>query len=194
MKTIDRSEVLAMGEYEAIRPHFRARVIDQKKQRRAELGEHMSVVFENRDTVLLQIQEMIRTERISADAAIQHEIATYNELVPAEDELSMTLFIEIADREARDAMLTRCAGMESCVWLVVDGSRAQARASERDGQIATRTTAVQYYKVPLGPLAARLRDGGARSVAVEVDHPSYRARTELSPAVVAQLRADLTWS
>jgi hypothetical protein len=48
--------------------------------------------------------------------------------------------------------------------------------------------------VPLGPLAARLRDGGARSVAVEVDHPSYRARTELSPAVVAQLRADLTWS
>jgi hypothetical protein len=194
MKTIDKSEILPMGEYEAIRPHFRQRVIEQKKRRRAQLGGQMSVVFENRDTVLLQIQEMIRTERISADAAIAHEISTYNELVPADDELSMTLFIEVGDKPEREAMLARCAGMEAHVWLSVDGRRAQARASARDGQVPERATAVQYYKVPLGPLAAPLRNGEAREVAVEVDHPAYRARAVLSAEVVAQLRADLSWS
>ena len=46
------------------------------------MGDKASAVFENHDTVLLQIQEMLRTERISREAAIQHEIDTYNEHFP----------------------------------------------------------------------------------------------------------------
>ena len=69
MKPVQRSEVLALDEYERVRPHFRSRVIEEKKRRRAKLGPHMSVIFENRDTVLLQIQEMLRTERITKDHA-----------------------------------------------------------------------------------------------------------------------------
>src|SRR5689334_6801955 len=105
MRPIERSEILGLGPYEQIRDRFRARVIDEKKARRVALGEHLTVVFENRDTVLLQIQEMLRTERITTESAIAHEIETYNELVPAEGELSVTLFVEIPDKETRDRLL-----------------------------------------------------------------------------------------
>lgn len=193
MSPIERSEILPLGEYEAIRERFRARVIEDKKQRRATLGDHMSVIFENRDTVLLQIQEMLRTERITREDGILHEISTYNELVPADDELSMTLFIEVADKARRDALLEACAGMEERVFLEIDGERIPAIAAEKAGAKAGRTTAVQYYKIPLGARAGKLTSGGAE-VAVVVDHPAYQARAELGAAILAQLTRDLTWS
>ena len=121
MKKVERNELLPLGDYEAVRGPFRNRVIAEKKRRRVKLGEHMSVVFENHDTVLLQIQEMLRTERISKEAAIAHELNTYNELVPDDDELSMTLFIEIVDKAERERMLKALAGMETQVFIEADG-------------------------------------------------------------------------
>ena len=121
MRHIERNEILPIGEYEAIRPRFRARVIEEKRPRRVPVGEHMSVVFENRDTVLYQIQEMLRTERITSEPAILHEMETYNDLVPADGELSMTLFVEIADKATRDRVLVELAGLERCVGIEVDG-------------------------------------------------------------------------
>lgn len=193
MNPIERTEVLPLGEYEAIRDRFRARVIEEKKQRRAKVGPHVSVIFENRDTVLLQIQEMLRAERITKEAGIAHEIATYNELVPGDAELSMTLFIEVPEKAEREALLERCAGMEAHVFLEVDGTRIAAVAADRDGASTSRTTAVQYYKIPLGDAASKVKDGKA-SVAVVIDHDAYRERAELGPQAVAQLAGDLSWS
>jgi hypothetical protein len=193
MKPVDRSEILPLADYERVRPHFRARVIEEKERRRAKLGDRMSVVFENHDTVLLQIQEMLRTERITTAASVDHEIATYNELVPGEDELSMTLFIEARDREEREALLTGLAGMERCLRLVVDGEAVAARAEARDGGRDDRTTAVQYYKIPLTPaLARKLRERCADKVSLVVDHPGYRAEAELAAPVKAELASDLS--
>jgi hypothetical protein len=195
MKPIDRKEVLSIGEYERIRDHFRGRVIERKRARRVAVGEHMSVVFENRDTVLLQIQEMLRTERITSESGILHEIATYNELVPADDELSMTLFVEVADAALRDALLRRLAGLERHVSLQIDGARFSASPLGRAGaEDPGRTTAVHYFKIPLGPAhAARLRGGGSSAGAVVVDHPSYAAFAPLGPEAMAELAADLAW-
>lgn len=195
MNPVERNEILPLGDYEAIRPQFRRRVIEQKRIRRAKLGDHMSIVFENHDTVLLQVQEMLRTERISNEAGIKHELDTYNELVPGNDQLSMTLFVEVAEKEARETLLKACAGMEDHVVLVVDGESQSAKANVRAGATPDRTTAVQYYLIDLSAeAAARLRDGKADAVEVVVDHPGYRASVRLSPEAVAQLRGDLTWS
>ena len=81
MRKVERGELLGLAEYEQIRPQFRSRIIAEKTERRLVAGE-VSVTFENHDTVLFQIQEMLRTERITKEAAIDHEIETYNELVP----------------------------------------------------------------------------------------------------------------
>jgi hypothetical protein len=195
MKPVERSEILSLGEYEQVRPQFRARVMGEKKRRRASLGERMSIVFENRDTVLLQVQEMLRTERITGAEAIAHELETYNELVPGENELSMTLFIEIADRAEREQMLRDGAGMEDHVALEVDGTRCPCKPLARDGATPDRTTAVQYYRVPVPPdVAERWRKGEVKTLAVAVDHPNYRERADLAAETIEALRGDLSWS
>src|SRR5580698_3570906 len=98
MKPIDREEILPLAEYERVREPFRSRIIAEKKRRRIQVGPKATAVFENRDTVLLQIQEMLRTERITRPAAVAHEIETYNEMIPGPDELSCTVMIEIIEK------------------------------------------------------------------------------------------------
>lgn len=192
MKQIDRSEILGIGEYEQIRERFVARMVTEKKARRVRVHEHVSAVFENRDTVLLQIQEMLRTERITREDAVMHEIETYNELVPGDGELSATMFVEIVEKDVRDRMLVELAGLEQHIALEVDGQLVRGR-NETRGVLPDRTTAVHYVKFPLGAaLAAKLRDGkGATKVAWVLDHPRLAVRTELAPAVVASLAGDL---
>ena len=93
MRKVERGELLPLHEYEVIRDRFRARVIEHKRARRVALGPHMSAVFEDRDTVLHQVQEMLRTERITREDAVVHELETYTELIPGHNELSLTLFV-----------------------------------------------------------------------------------------------------
>jgi hypothetical protein len=198
MKPIERGEVLGLAEYETIRDRFRARVIEEKKRRRVTLGDHASCVFENRDTVLLQIQEMLRTERITKEASILHEIATYNELIPGPHELSATIMIEIEDKQARERFLAEARGLEREFALVVAGHRCPG-SHDPSREHPDRTTAVHYVKFPLSEAAeGALRDvleGKTKPDAVEVDlvcsHPRYTASTRLPPHVVASVAEDL---
>jgi hypothetical protein len=191
MNAIERSEILPIGEYEAVRPHFRARIIVAKKARRVTLGDHLSVVFENHDSALFQVQEMIRTERITAEGAIAHEIETYNDLVPGERQLSLTLFVEIPDKPLRDRMLVELAGLEGCVAVEVDGERFPAAGNRPDGFVEGRTTAVHYLKATLDFRAAIAVAARRARVAVVVEHPRLAARADLGPAALTALAEDL---
>lgn len=194
MQIIQRNEVLPIGEYEAIRPHFRARVIEEKRPRRVPVGEHFSALFENRDSVLLQIQEMLRTERITGEAQIQHEIDTYNELVPGEGQVSVTFFVEIPHKETRDRLLVELAGLEDVISLEVDGKRFPITGPRPAGWVEGRTTAVHYLKATLdAPAIAAIKSGKAGNVsaALVVSHPKLSARTELGRATLAKLAEDL---
>lgn len=198
MKPIERNEVLALAEYEAIRDRFRARVIDEKKARRVKLGDRASCVFENRDTVLLQIQEMLRTERITREAAIQHEIDTYNELIPKEHELSATILIEIEDKDQRERFLLEARGLERQFALVIGGVPCPGQ-NDPSREHPERTTAVHYVKFDLAPQAeATLRDVLSKKtkptdLAIELvaTHPKFTAKTPLPPSLVLGLAADL---
>ena len=119
MKKIERSEILDLGGYEAIRDRFKQRMIEMKKRRRTAVGEHMTLVWENRDTVLFQIQEMLRTERITNERGIAHEIATYNDLIPDAGELSATLMIEYDDPAERAQAGDVLAGLGEHFWIEV---------------------------------------------------------------------------
>ena len=165
MKAIARNEVLPIGDYEMIRPHFRTRVIEEKRTRHVLLGEHMYANFENRDSVLLQAQEMLRTERITSESGIAHEIETYNELIPGDGQLSFTMFVAIADKETRERVLTEHAGLERHVGLEVDGVLYPAVQKPPPGARRGRTTAVHYFQVPLSDEAR------ARSVSMQASAP-----------------------
>ena len=82
MKKIVLDDILGFSAYEKVRQEYRQQIIDKKKSRRVAVGDKVSLVFENRDTVIFQIQEMLRAERITDLDKIREEIAVYNELIP----------------------------------------------------------------------------------------------------------------
>jgi hypothetical protein len=195
VKPIEKGEILGLADYEAIREQFRTRVIGEKKIRRVALGPRASALFENRDTILLQIQEMLRTERITRPAAVQHEIDTYNDNLPGDDELSCTVMIEIPETGERETFLHAAAGFEKHVVLVSDGVKVRARGVNRGGD-ETRTTAVHYLKFALPrELAATLRAAASGKqmppLSLAVDHPAYTVEAPLPPLTVKSLAEDL---
>jgi hypothetical protein len=201
MNRVRRDELLPLGEYELIRERFRNRIIQDKKARRFSPSSELSVIFENHETVLFQIQEMLRTERITKEESIQHEIDTYNELVPLPQELSATLFVEIAEKDIRDARLVALAGMDHTFALEIAGKKIPAR-NETRGLLGDRTTAVHYLKFPLGPEGAAAflvaakgeapdGDRGVADVAFLVEHPALTLRAPLPLSLIRALVEDL---
>jgi hypothetical protein len=180
-----------LGAYEQIRDRFRARIIAEKKNRRFDVGDEMSVVFENHDTVLFQVQEMLRTERITSPTGIAHEIETYNDLVADADELSATLFVEIPEKDTRDRRLVELAGLEGALALDVGGAVIPATYDERS-VLPDRTLAVHYLKFPLGVGSAGRWEAARDGVAFLVRHPRLALRVPLPPAVFAALAEDLS--
>src|SRR5258707_171775 len=98
MKKIAPDEILALADYERVRNRLRPLFIHEKERRRLHVGSHLTFIFENAQTAWYQVEEMIRTEKMTERDAIQNEIDTYNELIPAPGELAATLLIEYADR------------------------------------------------------------------------------------------------
>lgn len=192
MHKVARGEVLPIADYEQLRPQFRARIIAEKKPRRVAVGEHISMVFENHDTVLYQIQEMLRTERITNEAGVLHEIETYNDLIPGPGQLSFTMFVEIPDAALRERMLIELEGLERTVSLEVEGTRFAA-FGDFAGVLPGRTTAVHYLKFDLSAAPAAMQSLRQKSakVALIIDHAKHPARTELSAATLASLAQDL---
>lgn len=188
MKPIAREELLDLGAYEKIRDAFLRSVIARKRPRYVKLGSNMTALFENRDSVLLQIQEMLRTERITQEQAIRHELETYNALVPGDRELSVTLFVEYHEREERERMLVALSGLEDKFRLRV-GDELLAVVPDARGTDPTRTMAVHYLKFPLSEsaFAALMSDA---PLSLEVEHPAYTAAATLPPATRQSLRDD----
>ena len=197
MQKIVRKDIRNVYEYEKVRERERARIIELKKNRRISVGDNLTFLFENRDTVLFQIQEMVRTERIVADAKVQEEIDAYAPLVPTEGELSATLFIEIPElvRMSQDEVrrtVNRFQGLDrGCVSLVIgDLFRVPARF---EGGLSKeeKMAAVHYLRFSVTPEArAALADPG-ESVRLVVAHPNYKAERELTPANRRELLQDL---
>lgn len=194
MKPVERNEILSLGDYEAIRAQFRARVIEEKKARRVALGDRATAVFENHDTALLQIQEMLRTERITREAAILHEIETYNELVPGPRELSCTIMITVDDKAERDQFLSDLRGVERTVSIDVDGRRFPATWDEKRVE-DDRASAVLYLKLPLDDAAVSAIRGTTATaqgptVKLAIDHAVYRAEATLDRRTLVSLAED----
>ena len=186
-------DIVDMRAYERERAEFRSRVIELKRRRRVGVGPFVTLVFENRETVRFQIQEMARAERMMRDEQIQTELDTYNALLPSAGELSATLFLELTTVGELEEWLPKLVGVERSAKLVIDGidvpsvpEAAHAAQLTRD----TVTSAVHYVRFQVAPAqVAALRTGVPAFVAVE--HPSYSHTTEIHEDTRKELLADL---
>jgi hypothetical protein len=182
MNPVERSEIVDYQTYEDGRDAFRAEVLATKAPRRIHVGEHLTFLFENATTVRYQVQEMMRAEQIVREADIQHELATYNELLGGPGELGCTLLIELEDEAQRSEKLAAWRDLPRHLYaLLDDGERVGASFDER--QVGERRlSSVQYLK---------FRVNGRAPVALGVDHPALKVETRLDDAQRAALAADL---
>lgn len=192
MKPIAPDEVLPFADYERVRSRLRPLFIREKDRRRLAVGGHMTLLFENGQTVWYQIEEMLRSEKISSAEAVKQEIDTYNELLPAPGGLSATLMIEYADPAERDAALRKLIGLERHLWMVLGERRVGARFDDRQ-MSAERVSSVQFVQfAPLGIGPDELVDLARRGqLSVEVDHPVVQVRAPVSEALATALAEDL---
>jgi hypothetical protein len=181
-KKVSRDEVLGFTDYEKTREAFRSKVLEQKRDRRVHLGEYFTLLFENHDTVLYQIQEMIRAERIEREKDILHEIDAYNELTGGVGELGATLLIEIDDAGKRQELLSRWQGVPEAFYVeTTNGDRVHPEFDRRQVS-GGRISAVHYLTFPLGDrVPAR----------VGLSFPGLEAVVDLEPGQARALAADL---
>jgi hypothetical protein len=183
---------MTLETYARERERFRAKVMTHKKDRTVHLGDHVTLLFEDELTMRYQVQEMLRAERIFEEQGIRDELDAYNPLVPDGRNLKATLMIEYPDPDERRKKLEGLIGIESKVWVQVEGhERVSAIADEdleRDNE--EKTSAVHFLRFELSEGMAEALKRRA-SLAIGIEHPRYKASVETAPAVRDSLARDL---
>ena len=180
-----RNKLLSLEQYARERPAFRRRVIAHKKMRTVALGDHVVLQFEDALTVLYQIQEMLRIERIFEEDGIHQEIAAYAPLVPDGSNLKASMLIGYDDALQRRQWLSRLVGVEHAVWLQVDGHAPVHAIADEDlpRSDAVKTSAVHFLRFELTDEMRKALAAGA-ALSAGVDHAHYPARSGALPQAV----------
>ena len=192
MKPLTVQDLLSRDEYERRRNDFRSRIIELKEHRRIAVGDLVTLVFENRDTILFQIQEMIRAEHIVTAERIREEVGTYNEQIPGPGELSATLFIEITESLNVKQTLDRFQGIDQghTVGLQVGiekiyGVFEQGRAKE------DKISAVHYVRFLVSNNQKAQLAKLTEPIEIFIHHSGYQARVAVPDKMRMLLLQDL---
>jgi len=191
MTTITRDSLLTLEAYAKVRKSAKPAVIAHRKLRSVQLGEHLTLQFEDETTIRRQIQEMLHIEKIFDEDGIQGEIDAYAPLVPDGTNWKATMLIEYPDPNERKRELGRLIGVEDRMFVEVEGhARVYAIADEdldRDNEV--KTSAVHFVRFEL-PTAAREAVRAGAGVKLGCDHAHYPAHVAISPETLASLAGD----
>lgn len=180
MKLVTPQELLSAADYEEQRTDIRQRIIALKKRRRITVGEYITLVFENRETVLFQIQEMLRTERIFAPEKIQEECDVYNALLPGIDGLSATLYIEITDPDNIQKLLDSLKGIDNPDIVAISIGREKIFANFEAGHSnEEKISAVHFVRFAT---TQNFRDQlvqAGNPALLTIKHPNFQAEAPI---------------
>jgi hypothetical protein len=192
MPRIDRASLMTLEAYARERPQFRAKVMAHKKNRTVQLGEHLTLIFEDELTIRYQVQEMLRIERIFEEEGIREELNAYNPLIPDGRNLKATMMLEYPDPEERSRRLGELIGIEDKVWIQVEAhERVWAVADEDlERENEEKTSSVHFLRFELTEAMAQALKKGA-DLAIGVDHLRYTGKLEAPSAVRDALVKDL---
>ena len=192
MNLLTPSDLLSHADYEAQRTTLRQEIIALKKRRRIEVGPLVTLVFENRRTLLFQVQEMIRAERIFEPSKIQDELDVYNALLPGTGELSATVMIEITTQERIQEILDSFQHFDRSDTLALTVQDQAVFADFEAGHSKEdKISAVHFvrFPVPRSFLKALGEDGAHADI--RITHESYRAEAKVPPALREEWLKDL---
>ncbi len=184
-------DVMGLERYETERDEIRRRIIALKKHRRIGVGDCVTFVFENHDTVYFQVQEMLRAERTTDLDAIRDELEVYNAMLPSPGGLSATMLIEITVQDEIEPRLLEMLGIDECVSLEIAGKRVPGEF-EPGRSREDRLSAVQYVRFELPPKAGQVFLDESQPVVLRIDHENYRASTAIEGEARRSLCNDLS--
>lgn len=191
-RIITRADLMDMAEYGKVRADRRRTVGDIKRPRRVAVGPHATFYFENFDTMLHQVHEMLFIER-GGEAQIEDELRAYNPLIPNGRELVATLMLEYEDPKVRDRELRRLTYIEKTVTLTVAGEEIKAVAdsdierTKADG----KTSSIHFLRFPLSDDQARAFKTAGTRVVLGIAHENYGHMAVLPEASRVALAQDL---
>ncbi|MCW5663273.1 MAG: DUF3501 family protein [Piscinibacter sp.] len=190
--TITRDSLLTLEAYAKVRKTKRAETIAHRRLRSVRLGEHITVQFEDEQTIRRQIQEMLHIEKIFEEEGIQAEIDAYAPLVPDGTNWKATMLLEYPDVHERRRELSRLIGVEDRMFVEVEGHpRLYAIADEDlDRENAEKTSSVHFLRFEF-PSAAREAVRAGAAVKLGCDHTNYPAHVTIAPETLASLAGDL---
>lgn len=191
--TISNQDIIPLNTYRQGREEYVKKMIEYKKARRIQLGENISILFENKNTVLFQILELLHSEDLEDPAEIAEYIEIYSSMLPGENELSATLFIELDDQVKLQDLLVKLKGIEHYLTLTV-GSESNQAVFEEEHDDRDFTTSVHYLKFPLTQTAINLLTGSSADsidVKINLNHPCMTASVTLSPNNISSIQKDL---
>jgi Protein of unknown function (DUF3501) len=185
------SDILAPEDYGKIRAESRKKIAERKRNRRVEVGPHVTFYFENYETMWNQVHEMVYIEK-GGPEQVEQELEAYNPLIPKGRELVATFMIEIDDPDRRKRVLDALGGIENSAFISLDGERvmgvpeADLDRTRADG----KASSVQFVHFPLTPpLIEAFRSPGAK-VTIGFTHSAYRNMAILPEVVRAELSGD----
>ena len=192
MTAITRDSLLTLEAYSKIRKTSRAGAIAHRKLRSVQLGEHITLQFEDEQTIRRQIQEMLHIEKIFDEEGIQSEIEAYGPLVPDGTNWKATMLIEYPDPHERKRELARLIGVEDRMFIEVEGhGRVYAIADEDlDRENDEKTSSVHFVRFEFGQAAREAIRAGAL-VKLGCDHTNYPAHVTIAADTLASLAGDL---
>lgn len=184
MQKLARQDLMTLEQYSIERARLRSEVIAHKQRRNVQVGPNMTWCFEDRTTILYQVLEMLRAERIFESDGIQDELDAYNPLIPSGSNWKVTLLLEFPDAEQRRRALSKLIGVEDRCWVrVSEMERVFAIADEDlNRENDDKTSAVHFLRFELSPSMVQAMKSGA-SLGIGVDHDNYRH--SLSPLPIA---------
>lgn len=191
MRKIEFSDIIPYYEYLKVRKDFQDKIIRLKKNRRIQVGEYITFVFENRETVLYQIQEMIRLEKMIDEKLIKNEIETFNQLIPGENELCATMLIEIFERHLIKPILNSLIGIQNKTIFLEFNNESIIPIFYDENLSEGKINAVQYLKFIFTDDQLNKFIEPKTQAKLIINHPNYKAETILSENVKMSLIEDL---
>ena len=189
LRPITRADIKGPAIYAGMRDAFLKRMIELKRARRIDVGPFVFLVFDNRQTLTMQVEEVCRIEQLVRDDQIQAEIDAQNALMPDEHTLAATLFVPLpGDADVRTEM-AKLVGLDEHLILHV-GPHALRAVFEPGRSTEDRISAVQYVRFPLSDAARAALAQPGTPIALEIDHPNYRHRATASDELRASLAKD----
>lgn len=190
-RIIRRQDLMPLSDYASVRKQRRAEMVALKQHRRVEVGPVATFYFENYDTMLQQIQEMLYIEK-GGEEQIEDELAAYNPLVPQGSELVCTLMFEIEDPVRRERKLRTLSYIERATFMQVGDQRILA--VPEPGEDRTRedgkTSSVHFLHFPFTPAQIAAFRDPAQTVMLGFEHENYGHMAQLTPQVRAALASD----